>query len=210
MPDTDDTRTKLVEAAAELFWKHGYTATGIAQILEAAGVLRGSLYHFFPTKEDLLIATLEWRLEMLWPDVVQPVFDRIDDPVERAFGILDGYRQLLLMTKFRLGCPIGNLALEVGDAHKKVRMLLARNFDNWVAAIRGCFESAAGRLPLDVKPEAVARFFLVVMEGAVMTARTSRSIETYDAAVTMLRDYVERLLADGSDWSDAREGRNDD
>lgn len=201
MDEKQDTREKLVETAADLFWRQGYTRTGIADILQATGVLRGSLYHFFPTKEDLLVATLEWRKAMLWPDVIQPVFERISDPVERVFGILDGYRRLLEMTEFRMGCPIGNLALELGFDHPRVRALLSDNFNGWRDAVRGCLDQAAGRLPTDVDREQLADFVLVTMEGAVMLARTHHSLKCYDRAVSSLRDYVERLLADGSDWS---------
>jgi AcrR family transcriptional regulator len=49
-------------------------------------------YYFFPTKEDLLFAVLDWYTQNLWPQVISPVFDRIDDPIERVFGVLDGYR----------------------------------------------------------------------------------------------------------------------
>src|SRR5947209_14640160 len=105
------TRDRLVEAARTLFWKHGYASTGIAQILKAADALSGSLYYFFPTKEDLLLAVLDEYKGLLLPMVVQPVFDRVSDPIERVFGILDGYRKGLLATDYRYGCPIGNLAL---------------------------------------------------------------------------------------------------
>ena len=52
------TREKLVATAFELFHKQGFSATGVAQILRTAEVNSGSLYHYFPTKEDLLIAVL--------------------------------------------------------------------------------------------------------------------------------------------------------
>ena len=61
------TRERLVEAARTLFWKHGYASTGIAQILKETDIGSGSLYYFFPTKEDLLLAVLEWYRENLWP-----------------------------------------------------------------------------------------------------------------------------------------------
>lgn len=194
-------RERIIEIAADLFLKQGYGATGIAQILDAAEVLRGSLYYYFPTKEDLLIATLEWRKRMMWQEVMQPVFDRIDDPIERVFGVLDGYRQLLLMFEFQLGCPIGNLALEVGETHHRVRELLAENFDNWKQAVGQCLQAAQARLPPEVGSEDLSHFVLTVMEGAVMLARTYRTIDCYDRAVNQLRDYFERLRADATEWA---------
>jgi AcrR family transcriptional regulator len=200
----NETRDRLVDAARGLFWNQGYTATGIAQILEAADARAGSLYYFFPTKEDLLLAVLDWYKANLWAQVVQPVFDRVRDPIERIFGILDGYRKHLVAAEFQYGCPIGNLALELGNSHPAAREQIAENFTGWRKAIEQCLSDAAGRLPRDLDPAAVALFVLTTMEGAVMLARSYRSIEPYDTAVTQLRDYFERLLRDGSEWSAPR------
>ena len=66
--------------------------------------------------------------------------------------------------------------------------------------IPGAWRSAAGRLPSGANTEQLALLVLTTMEGAVMLARTYRDIEPYDNAVTLLRDYFERLIADGTDW----------
>jgi AcrR family transcriptional regulator len=202
-----ETRQRLVETARRLFHEQGYTATGIAQILDAAKANSGSLYYFFPTKEDLLLAVLELYKELLYPMVVQPVLDRVADPIERIFGILDGYRRQLLATKYQFGCPIGNLALELTNSHPAARKLIADNFSGWRKAVEQCLTDAAGRLPISLDREQLALFVLTTMEGAVMLARAYHSIEPYDVAVTQLRDYFDRLLKDGSDWSTPRRPR---
>jgi AcrR family transcriptional regulator len=199
-----ETRQRLVESARRLFHEQGYTATGIAQILDAAEANSGSLYYFFPTKEDLLLAVLELYKELLYPMVVQPVLDRVSDPIERIFGILDGYRKQLLATKYQFGCPIGNLALELTNSHPAARELIAANFSGWRKAVEECLADASGRLPRSLDREQLALFVLTTMEGAVMLARSYHSIEPYDVAVTQLRDYFDRLLKDGSDWSSPR------
>jgi AcrR family transcriptional regulator len=207
-----DTRDRLIDAARDLFYRQGYAATGVAQILKEAGVNSGSLYYFFPTKEDLLLAVLEWYKANLWPEVIQPVFDRITDPIERIFGVLDGYRQMLIMTGCTGGCPVGNISIELADTHPNVRALVAENFTNWAAAVRGCVEDAAGRLPDDVNPRQLSHFILTVMEGAIMQARAFRSLEPFESAVAQLRDYFDRLHAAGTNWTsqqgDAGVGRH--
>ena len=137
--------------------------------------------------------------------MIQPVFDRVSDPIERVFGVLDGYRQMLIMTDCSQGCPIGNLALELADTHPKVRALLADNFTGWAKAIEQCLDEVAERLPEHVDRKSLAQFVLTTMEGAVMLARTYKSLEAYDSAVTQLRDYFDRLLADGTDWTAPRQ-----
>lgn len=182
----------------ELFAFQGYANTGLAQIARQAQAKPGSLYHFYPTKEDLLAATLEERLRLLWPEVLEPIWDRIDDPIERVFGLLDGCRRMLQMTEFAHGCPVGNLAIEIAETHPNTRSLIAANFDNWKRYVAECFEEAQGRLPEHADPAELATFVLVTMEGAVMLARTYRSFEPFDSAVSTLRDYIERLIAAGT------------
>lgn len=198
------TRERVLDAAMQLFHAQGYSATGIAAILERAGVNPGSLFHFFPTKEDLVIALLQRYLALLHPMVVEPVRQRIDDPIERVFGILDGYRRMLVATECALGCPIGNLALELSDTHPKVRELVAANFAQWKAAVKACLDAARDRLPPRTDTARLAAFVLTVMEGAVMQAKAERSLESFDHSVAELRAHFDRLLADASDWKPPR------
>ncbi|MCC7388552.1 MAG: TetR/AcrR family transcriptional regulator [Phycisphaerales bacterium] len=198
MSQPSPNRQKFIDAAMELFAFQGYANTGLAQIARQAGALPGSLYHLFPTKEDLLAATLHERLRLLRPEVLDPIWMTIDDPIERVFGLLDGYRRMLSMTSFSHGCPIGNLAIELTETHPNIRPLLAANFDNWLDAVAECFAAAADRLPEHADPKQLATFVLTTMEGAVMLARTHRNFDAYDAAVATLRDYIERLLAAGT------------
>jgi len=198
MNTPQDTREKLIEAAMELFVFQGYGNTGLAQIARKAGVLPGSLYYFFPTKEDLLHATLERRKQLLYPEVLAAIWERHEDPIERVFGLMAGYRSMLELTEFKHGCPIGNLVLEVGETHPHARALLAQNFNGWLDAIEECFTASKARLPEHTDARRMAVFVLTTMEGAVMLARTYRNFEAYDAAVVQLRDHVERLLAEGA------------
>lgn len=198
MSPAADTRDRLIDAAMELFVYQGYAATGLAQVARKAQVLPGSLYYFFPTKEDLLLATLERRKQTLYEGVLQPIWESTSDPIERVFGLLAGYRQMLELTEFKHGCPIGNLVLELAETHPRARGLLVQNFDGWLDAVEQCFASAQDRLPPGASPRQLAVFVLTTMEGAVMLARAYRNFEAYDAAVVHLREYVERLLVESA------------
>ena len=187
------TRQRIIEAALYLFWLQGYTATGIAEILERSAANAGSFYHFFKTKEELLLAVLELYLQTLGPIVVNPVAIRLDDPVERVFGILEFYRGNLLATDCTYGCPIGRLALEIPEEQFRVHKRLADNFDGWTSAVEAFLEDARGRLPLKTNLQTLSKFVLTVMEGGVMQARTQRHIAPFDASVEHLRGYFQLL-----------------
>ncbi len=189
----DDTRTRILEVARRLFHEQGYHATGISTILREAEANSGSLYHFFASKEALLVGVLEHYVELLRPLVMEPVEAATGDPIERVFVLLGFYRQGLEHSRCRMGCPIGNLALELADNHPEIRALVDLNFANWAAVVRSWMESAGERLPADVDRDALARFVLTVMEGAIMQARAADDLAPFDASVAQLRSYFERL-----------------
>ena len=187
------TKDRIVEHAMRLFWEQGYERTAISEIIAAAGVRSGSLYHFFATKEAVLIAVLEAYLDGLAPQVMDPAFAASADPVERIFAVLAGYRRAILVTDFRYRCPIGSLALEMQNVSEPARALVHRNFSGWREAIARCVRDAAPALHEDVDPDSLATFVLTVMEGGVMQASAERAIERYDTSVDHLRAYFELL-----------------
>jgi AcrR family transcriptional regulator len=191
------TRNRIVAAAQELFLERGYEAVSIAEILKKAEVNSGSIYYFFRAKEDLLLAVLDWYQENLHSQVIDPAKQKTSDPVEQVFAVLEGYKQMLTVTGCQIGCPIGNLALEMSEKSEAVRAKIAKNFENWRAAIRDMFVAAKERLPEGMDCDVLASFILTVMEGGVMQARAHRSLAPFEQSVLLLRDYVNRLLAVG-------------
>ena len=194
MKQENTTRQRIVEAALYLFWKHGYAATGMAEILAHARAKPGSFYYFFKTKEELLLAVLRLYAATLHPIVMDPVFAQTDDPVERVFAVLGFYRRNLIATGCTYGCPIGRLALEIGEEQVEVHKLLSDNFDGWTAAVESCLNDAWQRLPAELDRGALSQFVLAVMEGGVMQARAHRSLAPFDASVAQLRNYFRLLL----------------
>ena len=180
-------------AAMRLFAEKGYGSTSVADILREAEANSGSLYHAFPTKQDLLLEVLRRYRDGIGPMLLAPAWSGEEDPIERVFGLLAAYRGMLVATDCLYGCPIGSLALELHEPDPAVRELLAANFDGWVSAVEGCLAEAAGELPKGTDMTRLARFVLTTMEGGVMQSRTHRSLAAFDAGVDSLRDYINRL-----------------
>jgi AcrR family transcriptional regulator len=188
-----DTRFRLVDTAMRLFREKGYGSTSVADILSSAQVNSGSLYHYFPGKQDLLLAVLERYREGIGPMLLEPAWKGVRDPIERVFALLAAYRQAIVRSDCTYGCPIGGLALELHEPDPAVREALAANFSAWTAAVRACLVAAGGALPRTVDRTALAQFVLTVMEGGVMQARTFRDVAYFDRAVDQLRRYFDRL-----------------
>lgn len=190
-----DTKERIVYAAMTLFARKGYGSTSVADILHEAGVHAGSLYHFFPGKQDVLLAVLDAYRQGLRPMLLEPSWKDVDDPIERVFALLERYRELLASSQCTYGCPIGSIALELHEPDPPVRELLAANFEGWISAVESCFIEAGDRLGADVDRRALAGFALTTMEGGVMLSRTERTIDGFDDAVRMFRDYLDHLEA---------------
>jgi TetR/AcrR family transcriptional repressor of nem operon len=190
-----ETRERLLKTAFQLFHEQGYHATGVATILREAGVNAGSLYHYFSSKDDLLLKVLEFALDYLEPMVMGPAEAAAVDPLERVFVLLNQYREWVGANQCRMGCPIGNLALEVSDGNAAARELIHRNFENWTGRVEGWLRSAADELPPRTDLKRLARFVLTVMEGGLMQARAAGHIGPFDDSVAVLRDHFDALRA---------------
>ena len=167
----------------------------MAELLAHADVNSGSFYHFFESKEALLRAVLQTYLHALGPVIVEPAFSRTDDPVERIFAILAGYRERILQTGSRYGCPLGRLALEIDPENRPAHRLIAENFQGWIGAIRECLDQMNDRLPRNTDTVALSTYVLAVMEGGVMLSRSYGSVEPFDRSVQQLREHFRLLLA---------------
>lgn len=189
------TRDRILETAFRLFHEQGYHATSIATILRESNVNSGSLYHFFPSKESLLLGVLQWALGALHPQVMQPVEASTADPIDRIFALMARYRMGMEMFQCRMGCPIGNLALEVADDNPEARKLIDQNFANWASYIRRWLSDAGDRLPASLDRDQLSRFILTVMEGGIMQARAAGNLTPFDDSVAQLRHYIDSLQA---------------
>ncbi len=87
MKKGEESRQRLIECAAELFWKNGYSATGISEILRQADLPKGSFYFYFKSKDDLAKAVTEYYQKILleqfqkssqgndWENFIEEIFD---------------------------------------------------------------------------------------------------------------------------------------
>jgi AcrR family transcriptional regulator len=188
-----DTRQRILAAARDLFYEKGYTATGLAEILQRAEANSGSFYYFFESKEALLGVVLDEYVDALRPVLLDPIYARVRDPIDRIFALLEKYRSLVLATGFGYACPIGRIAFEVEPEMERIHARVAANFAGWSAAIHENLEAARDRFPRGCDLRRLSVFVLTVMEGAVMQARSFKSVTPFDDSVAALREYFEVL-----------------
>jgi TetR/AcrR family transcriptional repressor of nem operon len=193
-PPKPETKERILKTAFQLFHEQGFHATGVATIVREAGINPGSLYHFFDSKDQLLLGVLEFSIGYLSPAVMEPVEALNLGPIERIFALLKQYRDGMVRHGCRMGCPIGNLALEVSDSYPEARRLIHRNFENWAKRVEAWLMEAGDELPLQLDRARLALFILTVMEGGLMQARAANDLRPFDESVAVLREHVNLLL----------------
>jgi TetR/AcrR family transcriptional repressor of nem operon len=188
------TRDRLIATAMQLFWEKGFGSTSVADVLGTAELNSGSLYNFFPGKQDLLLAVLDTYRSGIGEMLLQPAWKGVTDPIEKVFSLLARYRNLIVDTECSYGCPIGSLALELHEPDPSVLEGIRANFEVWITSVQECLNEAGHDLPHHADRRALAEFVLTTMEGAVMLTRIYRDVAYFDRAVQQLRHYLNCLL----------------
>lgn len=193
MARTEDTQERLISAASELFFSRGYAATGVLEIQRRAGATTGSFYHFFPSKEDLLLAVLDRTEDLLRTRILAPLEEENPQPLRRIFSLFDWCRSFLAEHHYQYGSPIGTIAAELGQSSPVVREKLISLMQVLTRTIQGWLDEAADRLPSEIDRQALANQMMSVLEGAILQARISRSPAPFDAAAAHLEHYLRPL-----------------
>jgi AcrR family transcriptional regulator len=184
-----DTRERIIEAAAQLFWRQGYTGTGVKQVVVEAGAPFASLYHFFPGgKEQLGVEVVRWSGRQ-YAAVVAGTLTGRGDPakiVERSFAEA---AKTLAATDYADACPIATVALEVSSSSDPMREACAEVFEIWIDGLRKWFETKG--VPENESRD-LALTFLMLLEGAFILCRASRTTAPLKTAGRVAAEEVRR------------------
>ena len=182
------TRSRIIEAAAELVFAHGVARTGIDDVQRHAGVSASQMYHYFTDKDDLIRAVIAHQTDEVLA-AQRPVLDELD-----SFEALDRWRDLLIDLQEQRdcvgGCPIGSIAAELADVDPHARADLVESFERWEAPIRAGLARMRDRGDLrpDADTDALALALLTALQGGLLLTQTRRD-------TTALRTGLGAVLA---------------
>ena len=184
----------LLDAVLQVFWQQGYEATTMADLAKAAGVQRGSLYHAYDGKEDLLLRALDRYAERQGGPVLAALAD--PDPRKAVAGFLDVHLRRMADPENPAGCLMCQTALECGGRDPVPAERVRHHFLRTEGALRAVFERAHqdGTLPDGIDPQALARFYLGVSRGMAVLHRAYGDLD----AVRDLAQQSLRLLEPSS------------
>jgi len=182
MRQESDTKQKLLETTLDLIWENSYGSVSVDDICKRAGVLKGSFYHFFHSKSDLAVATLESYWEQFRRPQLDQIFSPQVPPLERLKRYCDqlyqNQRERFEKSGRVCGCPINSLGSELSAQDEKVR----QKSQEMTSRVRTYLESAlrdaqreglwAGR---NIPEKARELYSLVI--GTLLQARINNDLE---------------------------------
>ena len=191
-----ETRQRLLDSAQELMYSRSYSDVGVQEICKDAKVQKGSFYHFFPSKSALTVEVLEQLKMQMIERILIPAFAKDLSPVKRFERFIEYAYQYQVQLKaeygYVLGCPMGNIALEMStqdeDIRKKVEILFESIFLVFVDVLDDA--KLAGEIDSDADTNELAQVALAYGEGVLLVAKTKNDPEI----VKRLLPHIAKLV----------------
>jgi TetR/AcrR family transcriptional repressor of nem operon len=188
-------REEIIRKGAELIHAQGFNATGLQQILQAAGIPKGSFYFYFKSKEDFGLEIINYFNAIISAIFTRYLSDKKTLPLKRLEKLFEYFEAAFQKSSYSLGCPIGNLSLELADTNERLRVHLVGVIEALIAQIELCLQEAKcdKSLPANLNTDDTARFIFHGFEGAVLHMKVVKSIEPIRAFRSFLKGYFKNI-----------------
>lgn len=178
-----ESKEKLIKSSIELITQKSFSSVGVQQLCDHAGVKKGSFYHFFDSKQELIIESLD----VVWSDFKNSILD----PIKEKDCSLEEKLDLLFQKFYEhnkdsksckgcvIGCPLGNLALEMSTLDETIRKKVEDLFNRWVEFFEEILQRAKNNkeIPENVDSKATAKSIVAYIEGIFLIGKTFNNPE---------------------------------
>jgi TetR/AcrR family transcriptional repressor of nem operon len=176
-------RGRIVEGAAALIHERGVAGTTLEDVKGAAEVSGSQLYHYFPDKNELLQAVIDYQADTLVAHNRQALGSE---------GGVEAWRNMLIAgvkhSQAKGGCPLGSLGGQLAESDPEARVLIAAGFERWSTAISEGLRSlhADGKLAPGIDLDDLATTMLATLQGGLLLSQVQRSTRPFETAVDTL------------------------
>lgn len=173
----------------------GYSSTSVDQIISAAGVSKGSFYHFFKSKEELGDAVAQAYLEEALAAIGTGRYLEVKDPLARAFAFVEHIEKAAPVL-WNHGCMLGSFAMDLSGTHCSINACLNRLMENLEARITPMLEPIALACRCDDAPTGreLANHMMAVVEGGIVMAKAHGDPTRIAKAIHEFRRYMTALV----------------
>ncbi|HEY3767661.1 MAG TPA: TetR/AcrR family transcriptional regulator [Candidatus Angelobacter sp.] len=193
---TEATRHKILMAAFAEFYKNSFQGGSINQIVEAAGITKGALFHHFAGKQELGYAVLDEIIGPILQDRWLTPLANSQDPITDLKLAFRRYIKADIDTgHFNQGCPLNNLAQEMSPLDEGFHQRIDKLYDSWRKTYAAAFTRGikAGKVRKSVSPRSVATLVVASQMGIWGTGKSSRSKQLMTQAGDAVCEYLDNL-----------------
>jgi TetR/AcrR family transcriptional repressor of nem operon len=189
-PKGEQTRARIVAAAATLIHERGVAGTTLDGVRTAVEVSGSQLSHYFADKDELVQAVIDHQADLI-------VGNQEQADLSTAEGI-KAWRDMVIAAARSAGgkggCPLGSLGGQLAETDPEARALIAAGFARWSAAIGDGLRSlqAAGRLRAGTSSDDLAITLLAALQGGLLLAQVQRDTRPLETAVDTILALVAR------------------
>lgn len=193
---SQESRSKLLDAAMHVMRLKGYAATTVDDICARAGLTKGSFFHHFKSKEDLGIAAAQHFAGMADGFFAQAPYRALPDPLDRLLGYVDFRIQILQGPICGFSCLLGTFVQELYDTHPAIRAACEKHMGDHVAMIEKDVIEAKQRYAPDAPwtPASLAFHMQAVLQGSLIFAKVKQTPDVAVECLQHLRRYIEVLF----------------
>ncbi len=186
----EDIRSKLIDATYKEVFANGYGATSLSNILKASDCTKGSMYHYFKSKKELILAMIEEKIakktQEFWQDLESTETNIIEFLI---YMFKDTSKR-----DFAKGCALGNILQESLINDEDFATLVKNIFAQWQELFRKTLEKAKFNNEIkNIDTQNVSLFLIASFEGALLLSKQSQSSKEYDICIEQLIIYLDSL-----------------
>lgn len=187
-----DTRERILAAGAELFSQKGFNGCGLSEILQQAGVPKGSFYHYFGSKEEFGVVLIERARDEYLAELRPLLSDRKLSPVKRLRAVFEHTRDECAQSGPTVECLIPKLALETASLSEPVHAAVKSCYQLWSALLGQVIREgqAAGEIAAAHDPDRLANVLVMLWEGAAVRMQIDRTIEPLNDFLVFVFDTL--------------------
>ncbi|MDN5114986.1 TetR/AcrR family transcriptional regulator [Aliarcobacter butzleri] len=190
MKTKKDTKDLLLEITFDEVFTYGYQGASVLKILEKAGLNKGSLYHYFKNKKEMVLTAIDIKSK----EIFGREFELI---VNGELPYLENFEKMLIKSYdliSKRGCPLANLIQEMSNHDKDFEVLLKNKYDGLRNMIENIIKKAIENNELyatDTKD--LSLFILSFIEGNILTAKAFKDKNIYEKNIKYLFNHLKSL-----------------
>lgn len=175
-------KNQILDAGLECFHSKGYNGTGVKDIVDAAGVPKGSFYNYFESKEAFAVEALDRLYSQHLEDLRRELFEGEGTVKQRIFTLYESVVIEAMERECYGGCLVGNICQEMAGTceaiRDKVSELMDQHIDVFAEAIAKGQQEGSINTGLDAR--AMAEFLFAAWEGTLIKMKADRSRHAFD------------------------------